>query len=231
MKQRQAAHPDNTFFTSDLHFFHDNVIHFCDRPTTPDEQTDWLLQQVNQQLNDESDTYHLGDFSFTSNVEKLKDIISRLVGRWFFVLGNHDNESALREAVKGTQHVVLGHYKEIKIEKRRIVLCHFPIQSWNTQKYGALHLHGHTHGGMKTLIKNRMDVGIDTDCGHLPYSYANIIEKIEMQNTNIVWETQNDERMLIDYIESNIKRYDLSDHYSADEFVGGLLNCIAKFKM
>ena len=31
----------NTWVLSDLHFGHDNVILFCNRPTTPEEQEDW----------------------------------------------------------------------------------------------------------------------------------------------------------------------------------------------
>lgn len=50
--------------------------------------------------------------------------------------------------------------KDIKI---RLVLCHFPIASWDSLGDGVIHLHGHTHlpSDLRISEGRAMDVGVD----------------------------------------------------------------------
>lgn len=143
----------------------------------------WLLQHINRQLNDSDTVYHLGDFSFykAAQYDKLKYVIDNLKGTWIFVLGNHDNESKLREAVKGTRHKVVGHYHEIHVNKKFVVLMHYPIEEWNKAHHGAYMLHGHLHGtkghGDWVLrdIPKRFDMGIDAHPEHLIFDLEQVV--------------------------------------------------------
>lgn len=187
--------------TSDLHLGHTNIVKFTRRIEAMDRDgfiipnelrtpyfsgalsdqmkrkvTDihdaWLKHTLSNNINSDDVVYHLGDFSFTKDKQYLRDFILSLKGDWLFILGNHDNESYLREACKGTRHKVLGHYHEISVNKTKVCLFHFPIEEFHQMYRGSWHLHGHLHGqkghGDLTLkaMKNRIDVGIDAHPSH-----------------------------------------------------------------
>lgn len=194
------------WFTSDLHFFHANVIKYCDRPTTVEEQTDWIIKQLNEYIDVNDIVYHLGDFTFVGPKKKdqVKEVLDRLNGNWKFILGNHDNESMLREVIKEySNHEVLGNYQEIKFNNRKMVLCHYPFKTWNCSNRGSINIHGHTHGEMtKRHFKNKfigklakyfgfdkkkpsinqIDVGIDAIDGHRPIEIDDLFKLVDSNN-------------------------------------------------
>lgn len=194
------------WFTSDLHFMHNNVIKYCDRPTTPEEQTDWLINQLNEFIGPDDIVYHLGDFTFVGPKKKdlVKNILDRLHGKWRFILGNHDNESMLREVIKEYEcHEVIGNYQELKYAERKLVLCHYPFKTWNCSNRGSINIHGHTHGELlkrhfknetvKKLAKrfgfdkrkptiNQIDVGIDAIENHRPIEIDDLIALVDANN-------------------------------------------------
>ena len=63
--------------------------------------------------------------------------------------------------------------------RKKIVLCHFPIQRWNLSHYGSWHLHGHSHGKLSSEGMLRMDVSVDALEGFAPISLEEI--KTEMK--------------------------------------------------
>lgn len=154
---------NNIFFTSDLHFLHNNIIKHCNRPTTIEEHTQWLLDLVNQDLNDSSYVYHVGDFTgkYKNKYSEVEYIISQLKGTWHFIKGNHDNEKQLQNILKGTRHKWLGDYHELKYDNKNIILFHYPIDTWNKKHYNSIHLHGHSHARHSNIVEHRHDIGID----------------------------------------------------------------------
>ena len=91
----KIEHPENVWFTSDLHFHHTNILKYCNRPwATVEEMNNW-----NSVVKPGDDVYCLGDFCF-GGVEKLESILcarkedgSKLLnGRIHLILGNHDPE-------------------------------------------------------------------------------------------------------------------------------------------
>lgn len=150
-----------TFFTSDTHFGHTNVIKFCNRPFKDKQEMDEaLIDNWNSVVGPKDVVYHLGDFSFYSP-NRTQGIINKLNGTLVLVRGNHDH--------KGIEGYRKGFYpiQEIKLGKYLLVLCHFPLASWNRMDHGVIHLHGHCHGNdgrtrVSNKIPTRIDVGIDT---------------------------------------------------------------------
>jgi calcineurin-like phosphoesterase family protein len=67
----------------------------------------------------------------------------------------------------------VGHYAEISLDERRLVLCHYAFRTWNGIGRGALNLHGHSHGQLKPIPK-QYDVGVDAQ-GFAPVSLAEIL--------------------------------------------------------
>ncbi|MDF2650900.1 MAG: metallophosphatase [Paenibacillus sp.] len=80
----------NVFFISDHHFGHKQIIHFESRPFIDvEEMTTVLIERWNSVVGKEDQVFHLGDFSFL-NKDKTADIVGRLNGTKFLILGNHD---------------------------------------------------------------------------------------------------------------------------------------------
>lgn len=79
-----------TFFTSDHHFFHKNIIKLCDRPFKDlDEMHTALINNWNEVVHEDDTVYVVGDFSF-GRANKTREILKRLKGDKILVIGNHD---------------------------------------------------------------------------------------------------------------------------------------------
>lgn len=77
-------------------------------------------------------------------------------------------------------------YLELKIDKKNVVLSHFPIQEWYEMDRGSIHLHGHCHHKLDfddiNMYHRRMDVGIDWE-EFRPYSWEEILEIMSKKQT------------------------------------------------
>lgn len=156
---------EDVYFTSDTHFFHRGILTLGRGRPFPDVETmnERMIERWNAVVGRNDRVYHLGDFSF-GGPPQTREIVKRLNGRKFFIWGNHD--AAMKKSLDLFEEVY--EYKEIKYqfdgasEARRIVLFHFPIESFHQVGRGAWHLHGHCHGNLPDTDMARIDVGVDT---------------------------------------------------------------------
>jgi len=187
------------FFTSDTHFWHYNIIQYCNRPV-PDgevqEMNEIMIDNWNSRVKPSDEIYHLGDFAFCGS-EKKKDIIRRLNGIKYLIRGNHDPKDNAWWITAGFEWVrdyyVLAVHDVYQSEEdetkfqqyhQPIVLCHFPILSWDGMVNGTWHFHGHCHGSIDDTWNKtglRMDVGVDTN-NLYPYSYDEIKQRMVMRS-------------------------------------------------
>ena len=132
-------------YISDLHFSHANVLAYDNRPWVDIESHDaGLVSRWNDVVGVKDTTYILGDFCW-GNLARWRELMKALNGRKIVIKGNHDKESylnALRDdgLIKGWFP-----YKEVSDEGRMVVLCHYPIFSWNGMYRSSVHLYGHVH--------------------------------------------------------------------------------------
>lgn len=179
MRTDENVLENNVWATSDLHFGHSNNIIYSNRPTTPEEQEDWIISQLSKFIKPGDIVYHMGDFAF-GPLGKYTDIVrimSKLPGDWNFIIGNHDKENQLKAASKGTRHNVIGSYHEKKIYGKTFIMFHYPIENWNKKHYGSIHLHGHIHNNKNKLdIKNRFNTCFDKNEAFIPYHFKSFIE-------------------------------------------------------
>lgn len=153
-----------TWFTSDLHFRHKNIMKYTDRgrvlgDISVKEHDEWLIDIWNSTVKPGDTVVHLGDFAFAEE-DYIRKIISRLAGQKEFILGNHDSSKVMYKLKKdGVIHSV-DNYREVRIGDTKTVLCHYPIASWNGMHRGSFMLHGHTHGSYYAEGKI-LDVGLD----------------------------------------------------------------------
>jgi calcineurin-like phosphoesterase family protein len=101
-------------------------------------------------------------------------ILRQLSGRKILIKGNHDHwiddgTSKYFESIHD--------YLKIIIDKKHVVLFHYPIAEWDRAHHGGYHLYGHVHGNLQ-LEGRAMDVGIDTrPTGDMkPWSWEEIDE-------------------------------------------------------
>ena len=161
----------NVFFTSDTHLGHANIIRFCQRPFDSLEEMDAeLVRRWNAKVGEKDTVYHLGDVSFHKKPEAAK-LLWSLNGNIILIAGNHD-EKLLKHTWFNSRFLEIHSILERKVNDQRIVFCHYAIEAWNKQHYGSWHVHGHSHGSLKSFGK-RLDVG--TDCfGYSPASFDEV---------------------------------------------------------
>lgn len=137
------------FFTSDLHFGHENVIRFDNRPfNTVEEMDEEMIKRWNTKVGKGDIVYVLGDFIWKAATNEAVSIIRRLNGQIILIKGNHDrflHNAAAKKALAGIKD-----YDDICVTledgtTRRCILSHYFIPFYNGHRYQAIHLHGHSH--------------------------------------------------------------------------------------
>ena len=137
------------FFTSDLHFGHENVIRFDNRPfNTVEEMDEEMIKRWNAKVGKGDIVYVLGDFIWKAATNEAVNIIRRLNGQIILIKGNHDrflHNAAAKKALAGIKD-----YDDICVTledgtTRRCILSHYFIPFYNGHRYQAIHLHGHSH--------------------------------------------------------------------------------------
>ena len=146
------------YVTSDLHMDHEKAIALNNRPFIDlYHMQDYIFKQIND-LPDGATLYVLGDFSVKDSKTNLRKLLNRIKPtlKLIWVLGNHDHRLESVFAEFGEVYKIL----EVKHQRRKIVMCHFPMAEWNQGQYGALHFYGHCHGRLQHHGKS-VDVGWD----------------------------------------------------------------------
>lgn len=144
------------FFNSDTHFNDPRVLRIDRRPfASLAEHDEDLAALWNETVAPDDEVWHLGDFA---RLEKsaVEALLSRLNGRKNLVIGNNDGA----ETTMAAGWISVQHYKELTIEGRLLILCHYPLRTWNQMGKKSIDLHGHSHGRLKPLTRQH-DVGVD----------------------------------------------------------------------
>lgn len=147
-----------TWFTSDTHFAHANIIEYCKRPfANVEEMNQTMIEKWNARVKPDDLVYHLGDFAF-GPAENIPKFLGLLNGRVSLVRGNHDR-SLKRMSTFGFARVdesVCFHPEEGRHRweglstAQMLLLTHKPASgSFDVEIGAALNLHGHVHDTYK----------------------------------------------------------------------------------
>lgn len=145
----------NYFVTSDLHFWHKNIMKFCSdtRPwSSVEAMNQGLIDHWNSIVGITDVVLDLGDFSF-GNLKQTKEIMGKLNGNIVHLYGNHSK--ALRQINTNGYD-----YLEFRYNKTKIICNHYAQRVWNSSHFGAIHFFGHSHGSLEGLGRS-IDVGFD----------------------------------------------------------------------
>lgn len=157
-----------TWYTSDLHLGHENIIKYCNRPfANAAEMNEAIVNRWNSVVHPDDTVYVLGDLALGKLDDSLQ-CASRLLGKKLLVPGNHDRCWSGHKKVRArdfTRYEEVGF--EVLAEQNltdlqvsdghtvRTLLCHFPYagDSQDLDRHvahrptdrGHWLIHGHTH--------------------------------------------------------------------------------------
>ena len=152
------------FFTSDTHFYHGNVIRFCNRPFENVEMmNETIISNWNNTVGLDDTVFHLGDFCLGGSAEWTK-ILDRF------------------------EHVTMQMH--IEVDKQKIYLNHYPFLCFDGGYKDVWQLFGHVHTRknntgidatrLQYLYPTQYDVGVDNN-NFMPVSFAQVKTIIEKQ--------------------------------------------------
>lgn len=132
------------YYISDLHFDHENILRFDNRPfETVEEMEEEIIKRWNARVTPQDTVYVLGDFCWRTASEWVR-ITQKLKGRKVLIRGNHDPKKVDGKLRKLFEDV--KDYKEIIDNGRFVCMSHFPILLYNhAVDPNAYMLCGHVH--------------------------------------------------------------------------------------
>ncbi len=154
-----------TWFTSDHHFGHINIIKYCNRPFNSVAHMNSIMESSWNRVVEAGDTvYYLGDFAMQPRM--VAEILPRLNGTKILVAGNHDrchpkigNPDRWLQTYLDAGFVAVHVDLEMEIGGQSVLLHHFPYRTETEpkQRYygqrpvdeGGWLIHGHVHDRWK----------------------------------------------------------------------------------
>ena len=134
----------NTFFCSDHHFGHANLLNFTRNDGSPlrvfqdvDHMNEYMVMQHNRVVGVGDKVYFLGDLAMN---KRNLPILDRMNGEKVLVRGNHDTENA---------GVYLKYFKDVRGTHTLdgMILSHIPIHTESLSRWRA-NVHGHLHANV-----------------------------------------------------------------------------------
>jgi len=142
-----------TWFTSDTHFGHGNIIEYCKRPfKSVERMNEVLIKNWNSRVKLHDLVIHLGDFAFRDK-QRAEEYLSMLNGHITILRGNHDNNNSVNTRI-------IDCVVEIGIGNR-VYCTHNPV---NYSDQFRINLVGHVHNTWKVVkigFSYLINVGVD----------------------------------------------------------------------
>lgn len=164
------------FFTSDTHFFHSNIIKYCNRPfSNVEKMNQKIIENWNNRVQEKDVVFHLGDIGFKN---KTLEIISHLAGTKFLCRGNHDRSFSEKKLLdSGFQGVykkpiLIHHVTPYSIIP--IFCMHSPV----ILRKNSINLCGHIHDEWKSREEGVLNVGVDVR-DFTPISVTDLVSEFE----------------------------------------------------
>ena len=150
------------YYISDLHFFHDALNSSMDNRgfESVEAMNAYMIEQWNKKVRKNDETVILGDFSVGKAPETM-EVLKALNGAKYLIVGNHD--AFLEDkAFDRSLFKWIDNYRELKDNRRRVVMSHYPMMCYNGQfwtdkegKAKTYMLYGHVHNTLDERLVNR----------------------------------------------------------------------------
>ena len=121
------------YYIADPHFFHGALNTKMDRRgfESVEAMNEYMLRQWNRKVRKNDEVVILGDLSW-GKAEETNELLEQLNGRLYLIQGNHDRFLKNKDYNAG-RFVWIKPYEELQDNKRKVILCHYPIMCYNGQ--------------------------------------------------------------------------------------------------
>jgi calcineurin-like phosphoesterase family protein len=163
-KRKGMPNMQNVYFISDLHFFHNNIIKYENRPfCSVEEMNREIIKRWNNTVSKSDRVFVLGDISFSSFAET-EQVVRSLNGIKHLIMGNHDRG----RSVAWWLNIGFDKVSEYPIIYRDfLILSHEPMHMNESMPY--VNLHGHIHS---QLLEGRKHINMCVE--HWDYTPVHI---------------------------------------------------------
>ena len=150
------------YYIADLHFFHAAMNDHMDHRGfgSVEQMNEYMIAKWNGKVRWNDDVVVIGDLSW-GKVEETNALLRRLNGTLYLILGNHDHILSNKK-IDATRFKWMKYYEELSDNKRKVILCHYPIMCYNGQyrldKDGnprTYMLYGHVHDSTDQRLLER----------------------------------------------------------------------------
>ena len=132
-----------TYVFSDPHFYSENIIKNCHRPfAVIYEMNKTLIYNYNMIIKKHDVCYWLGDVMYGATKDKVFNILSRMRGRKYLIMGNHDRNHSETWWLSCGFDKVFSH--PIYDAENYILLSHEPLPEFGNNP-PIVNYHGHIH--------------------------------------------------------------------------------------
>ena len=176
------------YYIADTHFFHKalNTKMDCRGFADVYEMNEYIIHQWNSKVRKNDEVVILGDFSW-GNAEETMSVLEQLNGKLYLITGNHDRFIKDKK-MDLSRFIWIKDYAELHENKRKVVLCHYPIVCYNGQYRKDINgnpstymLHGHIHqthdqellDHYQAYVASRMHTCIDGSIEPIPMQMIN----------------------------------------------------------
>ena len=172
------------YFISDTHFNHDKEFIYVPRGfKSITESNETIIRHWNKVVKPNDDIYVLGDFFLGTDLESVKEILSRLKGKIHLIIGNHDTNAKLG-IYRNTPNIVeVVWAKQIEYKGIKFYLSHYPTQTSNLNvapKQAVYNLFGHTHSKSKFYQERPYMYNVAVDAhNNYPVSITQVMKDID----------------------------------------------------
>lgn len=147
------------YFTADPHFFHENIIKYCNRPfENVKEMNDYIVKQWNSVIQKDDVVWLLGDLALNCTKDEAKSVIEKLHGNIKIVLGNHDHwPMSFYQSLSNVSYVS----KYPVIIQDFFILSHTPMFVSNNAPYFNIFGHVHNNPEFTTETEHSLCVSME----------------------------------------------------------------------
>jgi len=165
-----------TYYTSDLHLGHANIIKLCERPFYyVQEMDEALINNWNNCVTNRDTVYILGDLMF--RVVNPENYLLRLKGKKHLIVGNHD-PSWMKNVELTKYFDSVERIAVINTGKCKATLCHYPMMSYEGDYLLYGHIHNHKNDTYWPILKkmeNALNVCVEVN-GYRPATFDELVE-------------------------------------------------------
>ena len=121
------------YYIADTHFFHGNLNTKmdCRGFENVEAMNQYMLERWNEKVRKNDEVIILGDLSW-GKAEETNNLLEKLHGRLYLIQGNHDRYLK-DKAYNASRFEWIKSYEELQDNKRKVILCHYPIMCYNGQ--------------------------------------------------------------------------------------------------